>query len=54
MGNINRPGIARSSSGGLIQSSDKFTGGWYKAEIRPRVVLEQNMVTKDIAETNGG
>lgn len=53
-GNVNRPKIIRGTAGSLKQSGNEFSGGWYKSKVRPRKVLEKNMVTEDITEIRGG
>lgn len=52
-GNVNRPEVIRGTSSGLKESGDEFSGGWYKAEVRPRKVFKEDVVTEDIAEVGG-
>ena len=46
--------VVSGTAGGLVESSDELSGGRNLTDVRPRKVLEKNVVANDVGETGGG
>lgn len=51
-GDVNGTGVTRSPTGCLKEGSDTLSVRWDEAEVGPREVFEENVVTEDVGEVN--
>lgn len=52
--NVHGPEVVSGTASGLIESCDELSGSRNLADVRPRKVLEKNVVADDVGEAGGG